>query len=362
MGQPQDVADSVRMRVLSIPAAHPYVVQALPAAAIEMLPDATDPWWPPVAFDPLWMADHGRHADLVHVHFGFDHVPPGVLAEWCDVVAGLRLPLVVTVHDLRNPHLVDNETHLSQLGVLVERADVLITLTAGAAREIQRRFRRQATVVPHPNLVPDDIASSIRATARRRGGVVGVEFGIGRANVVDPALILPPIAEAVADAGGSLLVGVRRDSYVLADRIRRVVASLGPSAPVDVLADDHLDDDELYSRVAQRQVMVLPYRFGTHSGWLELCRDLGTRVVAPSCGHYADQWHDIHTFGCDERDGLNVDELRSAVGAALVSRAPRLPSEWRHRQREHGRMIHERLYRRAAATVRMRASSSQVAS
>ena len=34
---------------------------------------------------------------------------------------------------------------------------------------------------------------------------------------------------------------------------------------------------------------VLPYRFGTHSGWLEACYDLGTAVVAPTCGFYAEQ-------------------------------------------------------------------------
>ena len=34
---------------------------------------------------------------------------------------------------------------------------------------------------------------------------------------------------------------------------------------------------------------VLPYRFGTHSGWLEACHDLGTGVVAPDCGYYAEQ-------------------------------------------------------------------------
>ena len=41
--------------------------------------------------------------------------------------------------------------------------------------------------------------------------------------------------------------------------------------------------------LASLDVSVLPYRFGTHSGWLEACRDLGTAVVAPTCGYYADQ-------------------------------------------------------------------------
>jgi len=37
---------------------------------------------------------------------------------------------------------------------------------------------------------------------------------------------------------------------------------------------------------------VLPYRHGTHSGWLEMCWDLGVPVVAPLVGHYVEQHPD----------------------------------------------------------------------
>ena len=45
---------------------------------------------------------------------------------------------------------------------------------------------------------------------------------------------------------------------------------------------------------------VLPYRFGTHSGWLEACFDLGTAVIAPSCGFYRQQ-HPCGEFDFTER-------------------------------------------------------------
>ena len=52
---------------------------------------------------------------------------------------------------------------------------------------------------------------------------------------------------------------------------------------------DYFSDDELWDYLHALDVSVLPYRFGTHSGWLEACHDLGTTVVAPTCGFYAEQ-------------------------------------------------------------------------
>ena len=58
---------------------------------------------------------------------------------------------------------------------------------------------------------------------------------------------------------------------------------------------------------------VLPYRFGTHSGWLEACFDLGTAVIAPSCGFYGQQ-HPCGVFTYTV-DAFDADSLRAAVHA-----------------------------------------------
>ena len=67
---------------------------------------------------------------------------------------------------------------------------------------------------------------------------------------------------------------------------------------------------------------VLPYRFGTHSGWLEACRDLGTTVVAPDCGYYADQGP-VLTYRMDEHR-YDADSLAppSSLRARTLPRRP----------------------------------------
>ena len=58
---------------------------------------------------------------------------------------------------------------------------------------------------------------------------------------------------------------------------------------LDLRVHDYFTDDELWRYLSSLDVSVLPYRFGTHWGWLEACRDLGTAVIAPTCGYFADQ-------------------------------------------------------------------------
>jgi hypothetical protein len=53
-----------------------------------------------------------------------------------------------------------------------------------------------------------------------------------------------------------------------------------------------MPDDALHRALGQCGTVLLPYLRGTHSSWLEMCRDLGASVAVPDCGMYADQADD----------------------------------------------------------------------
>ena len=90
----------------------------------------------------------------------------------------------LTVHDLRNPHHHERDLHDAQLGVLVEAADAVLTLTPGAAAEIAERWGREALVVPHPHVVDGAAALRVRGPAHD-GFVIGVHAKSLRAGM-DP--------------------------------------------------------------------------------------------------------------------------------------------------------------------------------
>ena len=86
---------------------------------------------------------------------------------------------------------------------------------------------------------------------------------------------------------------------------------------------------------------------------MEIARDVGTRVVAPSCGWFADQWSDVVTYGNDEEGGLDPVSLTAAVSAALTRPMPR-PADrvWRAEQRDAVRHVHAEVYAQVAADRR----------
>jgi hypothetical protein len=100
----------------------------------------------------------------------------------------------------------------------------------------------------------------------------------------------------------------------------------------------------------QLHVLVLPQRTGTHSTDVEICRDVGTAVVAPSCGEFAGQWSEVIGYGNDERSGLDAVSLTGAIAAALTRPMPRpVDRAWREEQRAAVQRVHATVYAQVAA-------------
>jgi len=148
--------------------------------------------------------------------------------------------------------------------------------------------------------------------------------------------------------GGRLRVDVH-DDVDLEARVPGLVAG-AERGEYELAVHGRYDDDQLTAYLQSIAVSVLPHRFGTHSGWLEACRDVGTRVVAPTCGHYADQWSDVVTYGNDEVRGLDTASLTGAVLVAVTRPwPPRADPAWRAEQRAQLRRVHAHVYSRVAA-------------
>jgi glycosyltransferase involved in cell wall biosynthesis len=343
--------------VASVPASHVYVhhIASERPDGVRRLsdPDPDDPrrsaeqvWWPPAMLRPEWVAGHDF--DVFHVQFGFDAEDPSELTR---LVAALRRrgrPLVHTVHDLRNPHHADRGLHDAQLDVLIPAADAVITLTAGAAEEIRRRWGRRATVLPHPHVVELD------RMGRRPRRTTGSPFRVGlhvkslRAGM-EPLRLLPDLVRAVQELPGAVLQVnghcdvLARDGDRRHDRLAEFLERGAARGDLELRVHDFLSDEQLWRYLESLDVSVLPYRFGTHSGWLEACRDLGTAVVAPSCGYFADQGR-VHSY-VHEEDGYDGGSLRRAVHDAWAAGAVSpLDVEMRRAQRAAIASAHRDLY------------------
>ena len=348
--------------VASVPADHVYVrhvADERPDGVVRLSdpqPDAAvrsaeQSWWPPVMLDPSWVGSHDF--DVFHVQFGFDALSPDQLASVVDAVHAQGRAFVYTAHDLRNPHHPTSALHDAQLDVLMAGADAVVTLTDGAAAEIRERWGRSALVVPHPHVVDfPTMARFARVRTARPDFRVGVHVKSLRASM-DPLAILPTLVETVRDLPGAVLQvnGHREllepDGRPGSDPISSYLREADARGDLELRVHDFMTDEQLWDYLSSLSVSVLPYRFGTHSGWLEACRDLGTAVVAPTCGHFADQGP-VHSYVLDSErfDAASLDRaVREAYDAGPP---PAVGVRERRRQRELVAEAHRALYRSLA--------------
>ena len=137
---------------------------------------------------------------------------------------------------------------------------------------------------------------------------IGVHLKDLRPNVDGPGTVrtlLGSVARLRAD-GLPAIAEVRMHHRVRDEPAREEVRDLCATDENAMLVEhERLSDAELAIAVSGLDVYVLPYRHGTHSGWLEMCWDLGVPVAAPLVGYYAEQHPDgsVATFesGDDSR-------------------------------------------------------------
>lgn len=323
------------MRVLQIPGDHPYVRQIDPSRG-------SPGQIPSPALTLGWLDRHGHEFDLVHLHFGYEHLSEDDVRRWLRRLAELRLPLVLTVHDLRNPHQADRAPHDRHLDLLIPAAAAILTLTPGAAAEIGRRWGRTAEVVAHPAI----FETGDQPGTPSAGRVLGVHFKDLRRNIVEPDRIVAAALSGARAAHGRLRVDLHPG---VAEREElRGTRRLARRGEIDLFIHPRFTDQALAAYLGGLHAYLLPNRWGTHSGWLEACRDMGTRVVAPSCGYYADQWNEVLSYQHDELGGLDSAALERAVEQALTLEPARPASRWERReQRDEIRAVHAEVYEKA---------------
>ena len=333
-GQPE--FEGGRIRVATIPHADPYVDAVLPPDAVRVGPPGDPSPW----LDVAHLEAHAADVDVLHLHTGDSHVAAVAGQCWAETARRLGLPLVVTVHRLPPaagvPRSAAEARHDAHLEAVLATAEVVLTLTPGAADEIGDRFGRTAIVVSHPSVVvPDPDLGAER-------GLVGLRLGPPTSGVPDARALARAALSGAVSGGGRLRVLAEDERWA-----GPVVRSMAARGELELVVHPRA---ERAAQLQQVHVAVLPEPYGTHSCDLEICRDVGTLVVAPGSGWFAEQWSEVVSYATDGSGRLDPLSLTGAVAAALTRPMP-LPAdrEWRAEQRIAVQQVHAAVYRQVAA-------------
>lgn len=324
------------LQVLSIPAGHVYTAAVRPDDVAYLPdPDVDGHWWPHPALEAEWWEQlpEDELPDLVHLHFGFDHLSPEQTVAFTQALRRRGVPLVVTVHDLDNPHLVDQEAHHEKIRLLVDAAAAHLTLTGQAARHLPAGTQ----VIPHPRVVTGPPPGT------GHGEAVGVFLKSLRSNVVADPVFYRILSHTVHRALGRPLRIHLHENSAAAD----LLPSLGEeqaAGHLELRIHPPMPDATLHAAVAECRTVLLPYQRGSHSGWLEMCRDLGVTVAVPDCGMYEGQADDPR--GVEKyHSGDPLDAARALI--TLYRRGPVPYNGDRVEQLRQIRAAHREVYRKA---------------
>lgn len=319
------------IRVAAVPGGHPYARSLLDPAStsVVLLPDppardgSTARWWPPSMLTPDWIRENADAFDVLHVHFGMESSTTAELSAVIDALRDADKPLVYTVHDLENPQLSDQSVHREHLDLVVPAADELVTLTPGARAEIERRWDRTARVIGHPRVAGELPAQLPAGSASHSETEAGSATAIVHLRDLRPNIdgigTVRALAAAIAHLDHPLRVVVDVNENVRDEaQLAEIVAVVDSAPALSLQRHPRSDDDELARSLLSAEIAVLPYRFGTHSGWAELCWDLGVTVVTPPVGFIAEQ-HPADTFVHETGDPAS---LAAALDAARAIATP----------------------------------------
>lgn len=331
------------MRVASVPRRHAYTRHiGWPGDGVERIatPDAT--YRASDLLDPDWVRRNQDGFDCVHTHFGFGDVDLATLRAWRDALREVGRPRVHTVHDLANPHRSDQEHHRRQLDLLVGEADALITLTDCAADLVEAQWGRRPVVLPHPHIVALERIGLPRPA--RRPWVVGVHLKDLRASLHGPELC-EVLAQVVgADDRFVLRIDVYPAAVERNPDVGGRLHHLATCPGVELHLRPYGPDEDFEDYVRAMDVVVLPYRWGTHSGWAEACLDVGTQVLAPVSTCIPDQHESILAVDLEAADV--VGRLRSCLDRCAAHQGPGpWTREGRTEQRRRLAAAHADIYR-----------------
>jgi hypothetical protein len=287
------------MRILHIPARTPYarklnsedfsVVNQTTIDDREIPRDASFEW--------LNNQRNFDFFDILHIH-SVELTSTETIQQVLDRCQRTKKGIVFTIHDVRPMFSTDQKKYNKTLKIIAKTGARLITLTCGAQMEIVKTLNIEplsVNVIPHGFVLPpkDDrwqrqkkIESSVCSFGMYGG------FRPNR-EILTPAI---NIAYGIFEKEINLTFLTRAISPIEIfnnEEVNKFVELALLKNHITLRLYPFPSDDQIFDFMSEIDILIMAYRWGTHSGQLELAFDLGVIPIISNVGYYYDQY-EIH--------------------------------------------------------------------
>lgn len=299
------------IKILSLPARHPQVSKFDNGLDFKFINPNTDllgyGFYQPSFYDK----NYPSHTyDIVHIHFSFDRVPLLKLEELLDYFKSVKKPIVWTLHSKESQRVKNLENGEYQK-LLFKYADKIISPTEGAKKWLEENLgihKNEVSVIPLGFIADPDEVKKLSSEVTKSKDIFTFLVGEFRENKdfihsitnflrcselkrTKLQVIFKPLDAYLENNGKS-----RKDLLDFKKIIQntRIIKISSPDIPNEVITRSFL----------KSHAIILPYKWGTHSGQIELAKDCGCHVVASNVGFYKEQWNRVRLYDVtDGKDG-----------------------------------------------------------
>lgn len=337
------------MRVLHIPARTPYARKLVPdgvsivnetqSSGVEIPRDASF----------QWLASQSSYDffDLLHIH-SVELTPLETLHMALERCKRDKKGIVLTVHDTKPVFSQDSVAHNIALKMCVEAGAQTSTLTKGAQKEIESDLgiaSSNITVIPHGAVLPvDDHKWHL---GRQSNDSLTCIFGMYGGFRPNRDLLTPSvnIAFGLPELDAKLVILTRAISPIEVrqnEEMRMLIQLANSSKRIDLRIFPFPSDNQIAEFLLGVDILIMPYRWGTHSGQLELAFDLGVVPVISDVGYYCDQYEELKEI-VEQPVWFNwSDGNEFAYGARLLDAIGKGWEKMQHMQSLYSReMLHQ---------------------
>lgn len=358
---------ALKIRVLHLPYNTPYV-KKLVSSNIEIVNGITTstgltvPYAP--SFEWLCNADSLDFFDVLHIHF-FEFSSLEAIRKALEICHNQTRTVIITIHDLC-PMFNDKEDFEKKLTLLCVSARNIIIFSQKAASilkekikiDISSRFR----IIPHGFVLNPKHHLWGKGNSGYRRSVKYCSYGSFRPNRDIYSVLLKCFHGIQKYKAEFNILGRTPDlhkTFANDLRLSEILNLVAVSEKrINLRLKPFPTDDEIVEFLSKNNILLMPYRWGTHSGQLELAFDLNIIPVISDVGLYKQQWEESSPF-VPEPIWFNWDDNNTSAhgvpfltafeesyerACAQVKFAAKEYSE--HRVAEHERILdaHKELY------------------
>jgi len=289
----------MKIKVLSLPSRHPYMSKFHGDKIIFVNPH-TDYFSEGKCTSKHIHKHHPPTSyHIAHFHFSFDKISVKELEEILIYFKKIKKPIVWTCHSRENQR-IKNYGKGKYQELLFKYADQIISPTYGCKNWIEKNFgkhKRDIVVIPMGYMAnPKDI-KRIQKKIKKNKNLFTFLIGDFRENkeTVQSIINFLQCSDLISNNLQLIFKPINiRDKYGSGLKTEKLVFfSLLQNSRIKSISLPNIENDLLIELFLKSHAIILPYKWGTHSGQIELAKDCGCHVVVSDVGFYKEQWQDV---------------------------------------------------------------------